>query len=282
MRITVNPPERFILTGKGFQATVNRKIGRWLTACCRDCHPAATGGIWPSDACCPQCTPNALHCDDCDGWGTAGQGWIDGACPECQPTPAVVGCPGAPVVEPMDSPAFLDALNGATLPGYRCTVERGRAGRCLVWIPTGEAGEDLPIYFGGREIYATPGWEGAPGISVYIHETDAFTDALADIGYQFTADPVESAHLYLAAMRGWFVADCPVETPTAPHCYYTEATRAYKRGGPFDPEFESNAFLWLVDITGSEVLAETAIAEEARHSSSSNVRAIVLANLLFG
>lgn len=86
---------------------------------------------------------------------------------------------------PMDNPEFLDAINGATLPGMTCSVEFGGY---LQW--------DL-----GHGFYATPGHCGAEGIAIQIDRGDGiYTEVIPVI---WTGDGVEDAHRYLAAMRRW-------------------------------------------------------------------------------
>lgn len=99
--------------------------------------------------------------------------------------------------DPMTDPAFLDALNGATIPGLTCAIERGRGGTFLTWGP-----DDCTVRDGRNgDFYATPEWEDTHGIAVSIEREGAvYTDTLP---CEWTGDGCEDAHRYLAAMRRW-------------------------------------------------------------------------------
>ena len=102
------------------------------------------------------------------------------------------------MIEPMTDPAFLDAVEYATLPGLCCHIERGMAGTFLVLTP--HRSPLLRQGLGGN-VYATPCWEGTAGIAVSIErEGSVYTDT---IPCEFSGDGVEDAHRYLGAMRRW-------------------------------------------------------------------------------
>lgn len=90
--------------------------------------------------------------------------------------------------DPTDNPAFLAAINGATLPGMSATWEHPGFVR---WT------------FDGCEtgFYATPEWETANGIAINIMREGA--NYTKTVPVDWTGDGVEDAHLYLAAMRRW-------------------------------------------------------------------------------
>jgi len=101
--------------------------------------------------------------------------------------------------DPMTDPASLAAIDGATIPGLTCAVERGHAGTFLTWGP--DDCNPLVREERGGDFYATPEWEGTEGIAVCIEREGAvYTDTLP---VEWTGDGVEDAHRYLAAMRRW-------------------------------------------------------------------------------
>lgn len=132
----------------------------------------------------------------------------------------------------MDS-NFTEALDGATLPGFQATVEDDMAGRFIVWHPVIGGTEKR---FGATEVYATPGWEGATGISVCIHGGDrVWTD---HIDVTWTDDGVQNAHIYLAAMRGWLL----------------QLPRIYGRwDGMADRDFEGTVIDWVEEFHDTDL-----------------------------
>ena len=102
--------------------------------------------------------------------------------------------PSPPPNNTMDSAAFREAVAGATLPGFAARIESDLAGVFVVWTPLRGPGE--------VDVYATPEWEDTAGFAVMIHHDDGAMYT-ADVAVAWTDDPVENAHLYLAAMRRW-------------------------------------------------------------------------------